>query len=103
FMFWYWHFYLKKIANNVPNIKKGQNGILDFKVFFLKIKRKIEIIAPKIKEKVKAKKIILKSKISAIKTENQKSPQPNHFSFEIKIKKRKMKEGKNGKKNSEIF
>jgi hypothetical protein len=88
----------KKKEKMAPEIKKGPKGTFDFKLFFLKIIKKIPKIAPAKKAKNRATIFFCQPKKSPKKTESLKSPKPIRFSFDINTKNKKKREGKRERK-----
>ena len=78
----------------MPETKKGAKGISDFKFFFFVNTNPNPIIPPIKKEIKRETKILGNSRKRPKKIANLKSPNPIHFSFEIKIIVKKKKEGK---------
>lgn len=69
--------------------KKGPKGICDLIVFLPAIIRPRPIIAPEIKAKNKANKILGQPRTRPIKTANLTSPKPNHLPLEIRTSEKK--------------
>ena len=74
---------------NVPATKNGPKGTSDFKVFLPKNISPMPIIAPLIKAKNKAAKILGQPSTNPIKKASLISPMPIHLPLEIKTMKRK--------------
>ena len=73
----------------VAPAKKGPKGICDFMVFLPATIKVIPTIAPLIKAKNKAKRILGQPKIKPIKPANLTSPKPSHLPLETRTKNKK--------------